>query len=112
MAHKDVQSVVSAVVPCIHMAWPDGSAPELPWAVYTGDTDPFCADDREIARTTRWTVELYERRRDAKLETELANAIRAAFGACARRESWVSSEQCLMVAFDFCEVEGEDGFDG
>ena len=108
MAHSDVYACVSAVVPCRHMEWPDDSAPALPWAVYTCEDDPIVADDFQMAVTHRWTVELYEKRRDAELERELGDAIVAAFGNYTKRESWIASQDCLMVTYDFREIEGED----
>lgn len=110
MSHRSVYQAVSSVVPCAHIEWENGSAPEMPWATYDGDSDAVWAGDEQIAVRHKWTVELYEKRRDAAVEKELGDAIRAAFGGYDRRESYISSEKCLMVAYDFEEIEGD--FDG
>ena len=110
MAHADVYSTVSSVVPCAHMAWTDRSAPDLPWATYSGSDEAIWAGDARIGVVHRWTVEHDEKRRDRELEEALGDAIAEAFGGYDRDESWVDSEQCLMVTYDFSEIEGD--FDG
>ena len=110
MSHKDVYAAVSPIVPICHIEWPEGSAPALPWALYDGEDDPICAGDEQIAVRRHWTVELYEPRRNAALELEVANALREKFGAVTRRESWIESEDMLMVAYTFYQIEGD--FDG
>ena len=110
MAHKDVYEVVSAKVPTRHMEWPNDTAPPLPWALYHGEDTPIVADDVQIAVRRRWTVELYEKRRDKELETELANALRVRFGSVKREESWIENDNMLEVIYTFYEIEGE--FDG
>lgn len=108
MSHADVYECVSGVVPCRHMEWPAGTAPALPWAVYTCEDDPIVVDDFQIGVIHRWTVELYEKRRDAELERQLGAAIVAAFGNYTKREVWIESQDCLMVTYDFREIEGEN----
>ena len=110
MSHKDVYSVVSSFVPTTHMEWPNDSAPDLPWACYYGSDQSISADDFQIAVRHRWTVELYEKRRDAQLETNLANALREEFGQVNREESYIENDNVLMVVFTFYQIEGE--FDG
>ena len=110
MSHADVYRVVSGFVPTTHMEWPNDSAPPLPWANYYGRDFPICADDFQIAVRRRWTVELYEKRRDAQLETDLANALREEFGSVNREESYIENDNMLLVIFTFYQIEGE--FDG
>ena len=110
MSHADVYAVVSQFVPCTHMEWPDDTAPALPMACYYGDDIPIEAGDMQIAVKHRWTVELYEKRRDKNLETNLANALRESFGSIGRSESYIENDNMLMVAFTFSQIEG--GFDG
>lgn len=110
MSHADVYAAVSPVVPIRHMEWAGGSAPALPWAVYDCEDTPICAGNEQIAVKHRYTVELYEVRRDAELELSVANAIRAAFGAVTRDESWVEDGDMLQVRFTFYQIEGD--FDG
>ena len=110
MSHADVYAVVSRFVPCTHMEWPDDTAPALPMACYYGDDVPITAGDIQIAVKHKWTVELYEKRRDKGLETSLANALREAFGSIGRSESYVENDNMLLVAYTFSQIEG--GFDG
>lgn len=110
MSHERVYATVSSIVPCRHMEWPDDTAPNLPWALYHGEDVPIGADDMQIAVRHRWTVELYEARRNRKLEEELAGALRAEFGTVKRHESYVENDNMLDVIFTFYEIEGE--FDG
>ena len=110
MSHADVYAVVSPIVPIRHIEWPIGSAPALPWAVYDGEDFPICAGDKQVAVKHRWRVELYEARRDPKLETEVADALRNAFGSVSRDESWVEDEEMLDIIYTFYQIEGD--FDG
>lgn len=110
MSHADVYAAVSPFVPCTHMEWPDDTAPAPPFACYYGDDVPISAGDVQIAVKHRWTVELYEKRRDRELETNLGNALRDAFGSIGRSESYIENDNMLMVAYTFSQIEG--GFDG
>lgn len=110
MSHADVYRVVSEFVPTTHMEWPNDSMPDLPMACYYGSDNSISADDFQIAVRHRWTVELYEKRRDAQLETNLANALREEFGQVNREESYIENDNVLMVVFTFYQIEGE--FDG
>lgn len=105
MSHKSVYACVNDVVPCCHMKWRKEDIPPLPWAVYTGEEFPIRADNGTAAVRNDWTVELYEHSRDAELERKLGEAIRAEFGSYVKRETWVESEDCLMVTYDFSEFE-------
>lgn len=110
MSHADVYRVVSEFVPTTHMEWPNDSMPDLPMACYYGSDNSISADDFQIAVRHRWTVELYEKRRDAQLEQNLANALREEFGQVNREESYIENDNVLMVIFTFYQIEGE--FDG
>lgn len=110
MSHADVYGVVSQFVPCTHMEWPNDSAPDLPWACYEGEDYAICASDIQIAVKHRWTVELYEKRRDKELEKNLSNALREKFGSVNRDESYVENDNMLVVYYTFYQIEGE--FDG
>ena len=110
MSHADVYRVVSEFVPTTHMEWPNDSIPDLPLACYYGSDNSISADDFQIAVRHRWTVELYEKRRDAQLEQNLANALREEFGQVNREESYIENDNVLMVIFTFYQIEGE--FDG
>ena len=110
MSHADVYRVVSEFVPTTHMEWPNDSIPDLPMACYYGRDYSISADDFQIAVRHHWTVELYEKRRDAQLETNLANALREEFGQVNREESYIENDNVLMVIFTFYQIEGD--FDG
>ena len=110
MSHADVYGVVSRFVPCTHMEWPDDTVPALPWACYTCEDYPIGADNAQIAVKHRWTVELYEKKRDKALEIALSNALRERFGNIRREESYVEHENMLLVYYTFYQIEGD--FDG
>ncbi len=107
MSYADVQTCVeSAGIPCVHTAWPAGSAPQLPWCVfYLDESDGFYADGTAFAESESWVVELYQRSRDAAVEATLESAIRSRFGPFRKTEGWVESEGCLQTAYYFTEIE-------
>lgn len=106
MSHKEVYEAVSSLVPCRHMSWGDEKKPKLPWAVYYCEDVPLGADDHMWAVVHEWTVELYVDHRDAELEKKMDEVIDQTFGPFIKRESWVKSEQLLMITYDFQEIEG------
>jgi len=110
MSHADVYAAVSGIVPCTHMEWPNDTAPAPPFACYYGDDSPITADDVEVAVKHKWTVELYEKRRDKALEKRLGDSLRSSFGSVGRSESYIENDNLLMVAYTFSQIEG--GFDG
>lgn len=104
-AAERVQATVGSVVQCVHMAWPEGSAPDLPWAVwYVDEERGFCSDDSKGPRETWWCVELYERSCDYDLHDELESAIEDAYGPCKKTESWLSDEDAVATVFTFKEI--------
>jgi hypothetical protein len=107
MSASDVyKTVTGAGVKCAPMAWQEGSAPELPWAVYVLDEDaPVMADGERYAECHRWDVELYQRERDAVLESALCAAIADRFGPYTLSEQWVSSENCSMLTITFNDYD-------
>ena len=82
----------------------------MPWACYYGADTPIAAGDEQIAVKHKWTVELYEKRRDKDLEKSLGDALRERFGAVGRSESYIENDNMLLVAYTFRQIEG--GFDG
>lgn len=92
------------------MEWPNDSAPDLPWALYYGRAYPVSAGDEQIATKYRWTVELYEKRRDKDLEIAIGDELRSEFGSVRRDESYVENDNMLIVIYTFYQIEGE--FDG
>ena len=102
---KVVEAVQSCGIPCAHRYFPEGSVPELPWAVYYLDeSSGFCADNKVHDRVARWIVELYERHKDPDLEKRLEDAIEEAFSPCSLYESWIEDDNCLMYAYHFTEI--------
>ncbi len=107
MSYQEVYGTVSAVLPCAHMAWREGQAPQLPWAVYyLDDQSGFNADNTTYVGKHRWCVELYQKAMDLELQEELEAAILAAFSPFEKYESWVESENCLMTTYYFTELKG------
>lgn len=109
MSHKDVYAALKATgIPAVHMAWPEGSAPPLPWCVYLLDErNDVYADNGNYVVVPSWTVELYEKARDAEVEGKIESALSSAFGSFTKQELWVESENCLEVVYGFTEIEGD-----
>lgn len=107
MSRADVVAAVRAAgIPVVHMAWPKGSAPRLPWAAYyLDDQDGMYADDEVWAAVERWVVELYEREPDEDLEALLESSISEAFGPFDKSETWVESEGCTQTTYRFTQTE-------
>ena len=71
-----VSTAASCGVECAHMAWPEGSAPELPWAVWRLDSETgFFADDGKYAGAGTYAVELYERACDEGLHARIEKVV-------------------------------------
>lgn len=106
MGSKELYAAVTSCgIPCRRNDWGDEKPPKLPWAVYTCEDTPYASDNRTYGVKHYWTVELYEDRHNKKLEDELYAALEEAFGPSTRREVWVNSQKCLMVTYDFAEIE-------
>ena len=106
-AAERIYETVSTIVECARLAWPEGSAPPLPWAVYLamGD-DGFYADDSKYTAMKRWCVELYQREGSDELEDALEEALTEAFGPVERGyESWIDDENCSMTPFYFTATD-------
>ena len=109
MSGEAVYKAVSEVMPCAHIAWTAGSAPELPWCVYYLDeSDGIAADNRLHAKRNHWIVEHYYKEYDAVYEAALEKALADAFGVFRTTgEMWVDDESCYETAYYFTEIEKE-----
>ncbi len=104
-AEKVVSAVAAAGLPVARVAWPEGSAPPLPWCVFLVDEDRgVAADDGRWCPVVRWRVELYSRQGDEEAAAALDSAIGAAFGAYVKQETWVESEACVLTSYEFTEI--------
>lgn len=103
---KVVSTVKSCGIECAHLAFPEGSAPALPWAVYYLDyTDNLHADNSTWDSKPYWIVELYEKTKDVDLELSIAQAIEEAFmSPPSMEETWIESENCRMTTYRFTEI--------
>jgi len=110
MNEKDIKSAIESVgIPCAHMSWVRGSAPELPWAVfYLDDTDGFFADDGIYSGVHNWIVELAQRSSDKTLEENLENVIVTEFGPFSKSEYWDSQENCLITSYSFSLLDNQE----
>lgn len=106
MSGADVYAAVTSTgIPCRRNDWGDEKPPKLPWAIYTCEDDPFSADGHICTVRHNWTIELYEERHSKKLETAIEIELDKRFGPYTKREVWVESQKCLMVTYDFKEIE-------
>ena len=105
-AKERLVSTVRLHVPCVHMGWPKGGAPELPWAVYTDEPFGRGADNENWTETHRWHVELYEKYPDTALEDALFDTLRGVYGYVEPpTTTWIESENCSCTLYRFSEIE-------
>lgn len=105
-AEKVVSVVADAGFPIARLAWPLGSAPKLPWCVFSLYEDAkLDADGGRWVSYPRWSVELYHSQTDNESEAKLEAALAAAFGDYGKTETWVESESCVMAAYVFTDME-------
>lgn len=106
MSKEDVFAVATdAGMPAVHMAWPIGSAPALPWAAFhVSSQSGMNADNTLYAPSTRWAFELYQKTSDGELEARVEQSILGRFGPFSKTESWVEDENCLMTTYYFTDT--------
>ena len=83
------------------LAYQEGHAPPLPWFVYMQrrGKDLF-ACDTNYAKVQRYRAELYMRENDPEVRQMFEEAV-ASIGPYTSYETWIPTEQCLMVSYDF-----------
>lgn len=100
-----VRAVEGVGLPCAHMAFPEGSAPDLPWCVYYLDeSSGFNADNTIYAEDARWVVEHYWKTYDQEKESALEQTILSEFGPYTKTETWVQDENCTQTSYYFHEI--------
>ena len=106
MSGRRLKTVLDELgLPSVRFAWPEGSAPELPWAVFWIDEeDGIYADGRMEARRREWTLELYQKTSDEELEERLEDAIIANFSPFRKSEAWVDDENVIQTVYYFTEI--------
>lgn len=107
MKLSDVYTALSgAGIPIAYMAWPKGSAPQLPWAVYyLDDYDGVRADDEMWCEASKYIVELYQRLADEDVRERVEQAITASFGGFDKEETWVEDEGVYMTTYRFTAID-------
>lgn len=99
------EAVTSTGLPCAHLAYPEGSAPKLPWCVYYLDETPgFSADNTMFTTIRRWVIEHYWKTYDAQKDNALDEAILSNFGPFDKSETWVDEENCAMTVYYFNQI--------
>lgn len=107
LGRKQVQAAISQILPCAHLAWKKGKAPNLPWCVfYESGTDGFYSDN-DSTDITRWTLELYQEYCDTALEKQIEEAIKTNFSPFSRYETWIPEEGAVMTVYNFTEIPKE-----
>lgn len=106
MSREDVRKCIeSAGIQCTHLCYPEGAAPELPWAVfYQEDEYGFDADDTRFAPAIDWCVELYQLEADDELEGALEEAITRDFGPYDKTEVWLDDENAVETTYTFRQI--------
>ena len=109
MSSQASEKLVAAVVehvPCAHICWPKGGAPDLPWAVYSDEPDGKGADNDNWVVRHHWEVELYEKYVDVELEDALFETLRGVYGYVEPPDTqWIESEGCARTLYRFSELE-------
>lgn len=110
MSRKTVkQAITAANLPSAHMAFPEGSAPDLPWCCFGLDSlSGFDADNTVFAKTKHWWIELYQRTSDETVESALETQIQNTFGPFNKTEVWIDSESVIQTTYTFTEIEKEN----
>jgi len=95
------KTLLAVGIPGTKYAYQEGGAPPLPWFVYMRRKkgDVF-ADDKNYALLPHFRAELYMRENDPDLRERFEEAV-ASIGPYTAYETWIPSEQCLMVSYDF-----------
>ena len=90
---------LSGIAPTAKIAWPIGSAPDLPWIVYTPEPGFVYADNENYERTCASTVSLYEANPDNELEGRV-EAVLSGFSPYSRGvTTHLYSENCYVTEF-------------
>lgn len=105
-ARERLVTAVEGHVPCTHICWPKGGAPDLPWAAYRDDPGGKGADNENWVVKHRWEVELYEKSADSSLEEALFETLCGIYDYVEPPETqWIESEGCLRTLYRFSELE-------
>ncbi len=101
-----MQACGASGIPTAYFEWPEGTAPDLPWAVYypVGDETLF-ADGRRYAVVTRWCVELASRIGDAHAQEAMGAALASAFGGYTVDCDYDRGEGCIVSEYEFTTCE-------
>ena len=106
MSKEDVKKIgEDAGIPIVHMAWPEGSAPPLPWATfYLSSQSGVNADNVVYAKASKWVLEVYQRSSDEELEKKVEQSIVTRFGPYTKSEYWVDTESAIQTTYYFREI--------
>lgn len=106
MSKQDVIAVgTDAGIPAVHMAWPIGSAPPLPWLAFHVESQRgIYADNTVYKATPRWVLELYQRTCDDALVKRVEESVLRRFGPFTKSEAWVEDENCLQTTYYFTDT--------
>lgn len=106
MSREEIVSMLDGLgIPAVHMAWRQGTAPPMPWAVVLMEDDAHvAADNRRWASLPLMRVELYQESSDSGLEGSLEEALAERYGDYEKTEAWSSEESCLVCAYEFTDI--------
>lgn len=107
MSKQDVYGCISATgIPTVYMAWPEGSAPSMPWVAFWLDRrDEFVADNVTYSSANRWKAQLCQKAGDDSVEASIEGAIESMFGPVAKEEAWDPDESCVITVYSFTESD-------
>lgn len=88
-------------LPVVYRAWPDGSAPPLPWICYLETSpDNFAADGGVYHSSRGITVELYTRHKSPDVEAQVEAVLTGAGIYWEKTETYIDSERCYQFSYD------------
>lgn len=89
-------------VPVTKLAWPVGSAPELPWVAFVRERggEVFC-DNTNYHRFPRYRAELYMKENDPELIEAFEKAVGKLGTYRVYSDDFVDSEHCYLLSLEF-----------
>lgn len=89
----------STGLPVTYLAWPEGSAPPLPFICYlVASTNNLFADGQVYLTVQRIHVELYTKVKDLDAESRVENALREI--PWQKSETYLNTEKCYQILYE------------
>lgn len=91
--------LASTGLPVTYLAWPEGSAPPLPFLCYlVVSSNNFVADGQVYLSVQRVHVELYTKVKDLDAESKVEDALREI--PWQKSETYLNTEKCYQILYE------------